>query len=650
MTIVGVAPRGFESTSLGLRPEVFVPITMHDLMEPFFPGLLDNRRAYWAYVFARLRPGVTLDQALGSINVVYSAILDDVEAPLQKEMSQATMTRFRARKVTGVVDARGQSSLHRDARTPLVLLFSVTGLVLLIACANIANLLLARAAGRSGEMAIRLAIGAGRWRLVRQLLAEAAILALAGGLLGLLVARWTLDAILSIVPDRIARSVEVGLDPRVMLFAAGLAVGTGLMFGLFPALHSTRPDLVTALKGQAGQPGGSRTAARFRTLLVTAQVCLSMLLLAGAGLFLKSLANVSRVDLGLRTEGIVTFGVSPQLNGYTGARSLELFARLEAALGAIPGVTAVTAALVPPLSGDNWNSSLEVEGFPSGPDTDTQASFNSIGPAFFRTFGVPLLAGREFTAADAAGSPRVAIVNEAFTRKFKLGRDAIGRHLRGGPRGSPQVEIVGIVPDTRYSQVKDAPPPQFFEPYRQGDPPGFLTFYVRTTLPPERLLATIPRVVARLDPDLPVEDARTMDSQVRENVFVDRLLTTFSAAFAVLATLLAAVGLYGVLAYSIAQRTREIGLRMALGATPGRVRRMILSQTAVMTVAGGLAGLGLAALAGRYAESLLYQLKGRDPAVFALAAVVLGGVALIAGFAPAMRASRVDPMVALRDQ
>ena len=560
------------------------------------------------------------------------------------------MKQFRVRKLTGVLDARGQSRMHDEARMPLVMLFAVTGLVLLIACANIANLLLARAAGRTGEMAVRLAIGAGRWRLVRQLLAEAGILALAGGLLGLLVARWTLDAILSVVPDRIAHTMAVSLDHRVMLFAAAVAVGTGLLFGLFPALHSTRPDLVTALKGQAGQPGGSRAAARFRTLLVTAQVGLSMLLLVGAGLFLKSLANVSRVDLGLHVDQVVTFGVSPQLNGYKGPRSLELFARLEDELGALPGVTSVTAALIPPLSGDNWDSSMEVEGFPAGPDTDTSANFNKVGPGFFRTFGVPLLAGREFTKADAEGAPSVAIVNEQFTRKFKLGREAIGKHIRMGPRSAPQTEIVGITADTKYSNVKEVPPPQVFVPYRQGETLGFLNYYVKTTLPPEQVLATVPRVVHRLDPNLPVEEPRTMGAQIREDLFVDRLLTVFSAAFATLATLLAAIGLYGILAYSVAQRTREIGLRMALGAAPDRVRWMILSQTAIMTAVGGGAGLALAALGGRYAESLLYQLKGYDPTVFVSAAAVLACVALAAGFVPAVRASQVDPMTALRDE
>ncbi len=648
LTIVGVAPRGFEGTSLGVRPQVFVPMTLRDEMESFSKGSLEDRRSYWAYLFARLQPGVTVDRALASLNVPYSAILNDVEAPLQKGMSDRTMKQFRARKLTGESDARGQSRLHKEVRTPLILLLSVTGLVLIIACANIANLLLARAATRSGEMAVRLSIGASRWRLVRQLLGEAGVLALMGGALGLLVARWTLDVILALLPDDAARTMTYGIDGRIMLFALALTLVTGLLFGLFPALHSTRPSLVTALKGQAGQPSGSRSAARFRTALVTAQVGLSMVLLASAGLFVKSLFNVSKVELGLKIERMVTFGISPQLNGYTPQRSLELFERLEDELTAIPGVTGASAALVPLLAGNNWDNGLIVEGFPSGPDTDTSANFNKVAPGHFRTVGVPLIAGREFTRADSANAPLVAIVNEQFTKKFNLGRSAVGKHIQQGDRSSPLIEIVGVVANSKYSEVKNAPPPQYFVPYRQGETLGFLNFYVKTTLDPETLLAAIPKVLARLDPNLPVEDLRTMEQQVRENVFMDRLLTTLSALFAGLATLLAAVGLYGVLAYTVAQRTREIGLRMALGAAPNRVRRMVLSQTGIMTAVGGAAGLALAVLAGRAAQSLLFELKGYDPVVFASAAVVLALVALAAGFVPALRASRVQPMTALR--
>jgi predicted permease len=353
------------------------------------------------------------------------------------------------------------------------------------------------------------------------------------------------------------------------------------------------------------------------------------------------------VDLGLKVDNVVTFGIAPELNGYTPQRSRELFERLEDELAALPGVTGVSNALVAVLAGNNWGNDVSVEGFKAGPDTDTNSRYNEIGPGYFRTLGVPLLAGREFTRADRAGAPKVAIVNEAFAKKFSLGRDAVGRRM-GDRDGKLDTEIVGLVQNAKYSQVKRDVPPVFFRPYRQDDRLGFITFYVRTSMDPEQFVANIPRLVARLDPNLPVQDLRTLPQQVRENVFLDRFISVLSAAFASLATALAAIGLYGVLAYTVAQRTREIGLRMALGATPGDVRAMVLRQVGVMTLVGGAIGLAAAVGLSRLVQSLLYQMKGSDPAVLVGSAVALTLVAAGAGLVPAHRASNVDPMRALR--
>jgi predicted permease len=651
MTIVGVAPRGFEGTTLGSRPHVFVPITMRDAMQPGWQGF-DNRRSYWIYLFARLRPGVSMDQAHAALNLQYHAIVNDVEAPLQKGMSDLTMKRFRARQVELEDGARGQSSLRSGTtRVSLVLLMGVTCLVLLIACANIANLLLARGAARAAEMSIRLSIGAGRWQLVAQLLAESCLLAVMGGIAGLVVARWTLHLVASLLPLEATKVARFELDPTAMLFAGALTIGTGLLFGLFPALHATRTDLASALKGQAGQPGGARAAARFRTSLATVQIALSMALLIAAGLFTRSLFNVSRVDLGLKVDNVVTFTISPALNGYKTEQSRALFERLEDDLAAMPGVTGVSDALVALLAGNNWGNDVAVEGFKAGPDTDANARFNEVAPGYLRTLGIQLLSGREFTRADAQGAPKVAIVNEAFAKKFNLGPNAVGKRIGQGGTGSKlDTEIVGLTQNAKYSEVKDTVPPLFFIPTRQGQGLGYLTFYVRTALPPEQMLQAIPKVVARLEPDLPVEDLRTMPQQIRENVFLDRLITVLSAAFAGLATLLAAIGLYGVLAYTVAQRTREIGLRMALGAAPARVRRMVLGHVGLMTVVGGIIGLAGGIALGWAAGSILYELKGWDPTVLAASVVALSVVALGAGFFPALRASRIDPMTALRYQ
>jgi predicted permease len=649
LTIVGVAPEGFDGTTLGNRPLVYVPITMRAAMESFFPATdIDNRRSYWAYLFGRLEPGVTMEEAAVALNQPYRRLLNEIEAPLQSGMSDATMAQFRGKQILLEDGRRGQSTLGSEASEPLTILLGVTVFVLLIACANIANLLLARSSARAGEMAVRLSIGAARRQLIGQLLLESCLLALLGGLAGLLFARWTLGFISSMLPAEATSLIDFSLNPTVMMFTGGLAIVTGIAFGLFPALHSTRPNLVHTLKGQAGRAGSSGGVKWFRLGLATSQIALSMLLLAVAGLFIKSLVNISRVDLGIRTDNLVTFSIAPSMIGYTDERSRTLFDQLEEMLAAQPGVVSVTQAMVPLLGSSNYGTNVSVQGFEAGPDSDTHSNYNQVGPNYFRTTGVPVLSGREFTESDTMQAPKVAIVNEAFAEKFDLGRDAVGRWMRLGRGGELDIQIVGLVQNAKYSEVKGDIPPLFFLPGRQNRRAGFMTFYIRTALDPETMLTTIPPLVAKLEPNLPVGRLRTMDMQIQENVFLDRMIGTFATAFASLATLLAAVGLYGVLAYTVAQRTREIGLRMALGAAPARVGRMILGQVGWMTLAGGVVGLGGAALAGSFLASQLFGLAGWDPGVLGSAAAVLTLVAAAAGLVPAMRAARIDPMRALR--
>jgi predicted permease len=647
LTIVGVAPRGFSGTTLGEKPDVFVPLTMRHLMQSGFNGF-DNRRNYWAYLFARRKPGVSLEQATVAINGPYRSILHDVEAPLQTGMSEQTMARFKAKQITMEAGERGQSSFDNDARTPLIILLAVTGTVLLIACANIANLLLVRGAGRAAEMAVRLSIGASRRQLVAQLLTESIMLAAFGAVAGLFVAKWTLDLIASIMPAEDSGLIAFSLDPMMMIFAGAAALGTGLAFGLFPALHSTRPDLAGTLKNQAGQPGGAKAARRFRATLATVQIALSMALLVPAGLFAKSLFNVSRIDLGLRSDNLVLFALAPGLNGYDTARTRQLFERIEDELAAFPGVTSAVASTVPVLAGDNWGNSLVVEGFQAGPDTNTNASFNAVGPGFLRTLGIPLMAGREFTRADVAGAPKVAIVNQSFAKKFNLGDNPVGKRFGLGGQNALDIEIVGVAQDAKYSDVKREIPPQYYLPYRQEERLSDAHFYVRASLPPDQMLTAIPTVLRRLDGSLPVANLKTMETQIRENVAQDRVISTLSLAFAVLATALAAIGLYGVLAYTVAQRTREFGLRMALGADGAAVRSMVMKQVGKMAAIGGAAGLIVAIGVGTLAQSMLFELQGHDPLVLSGATIALGIVALGAGFIPALRASKIDPMHALR--
>jgi predicted permease len=433
-----------------------------------------------------------------------------------------------------------------------------------------------------------------------------------------------------------------------VIFSAVLAVVTGILFGMFPALHSTRSDLITVIRAGAGQITGGRSAARFRSSLVTVQIALSMALLISAGVFLMSLRNVSRVELGVKVDQVVRFAISPVRSGYDSTRSAVLFNRVEEELAAIPGVTGVTSGLVPLLAGDSWGTEVRVQGYQCGPDIDCGSRYNETGAGYLGTLGMHLLDGRDFTTSDRAGATPVAIVNEAFAKKFNLGRNAVGKFMNTDGNDSLTVQIVGLVQNAKYNDVKDTVPPLVFLPWRQDATIGNLNFYVKTTLPPDELLKSIPAVMKRIDPNLPVEELMTMPQQVRESVFLDRMISILSASFALLATLLAGVGLYGVLAYTVAQRTREIGVRMALGADASKVRGLVMRQTSLMLVVGGVVGVTAALGLGRAAQSLLYEMKGNDPIVNALSILLLSAVATTAGWLPARRASQVHPMQALR--
>lgn len=648
LTIIGVAPEGFTSTSFGQRPQIFVPLTLRWLMEPYFPPSAEDRQSYWAYLFARLKPGVSVSQASNAINIPYRAILNDVEAPLNTGMSEQRLAEFRQRTLVLEPGARGQSEAPGQARLPLTLLLGLTGLVLLIACVNIANLLLARGAARAGEMAIRASIGASRRQMVAQLLTEAGLLGLFGCIASLPVAAATLGLIASIMPAEVAVNTGIGLGPAAIVFAFAASGLTVLLFGLFPALQATRSSPGSVLKGQAGQPSGGRSTSRFRGALATVQIAFSLVLLVLAGLFTQSLANVSRVDLGMQVDSVATFGLSPVLNGYGAEQSAQMFARVEEELAALPGVVSVSSSMVPVLAGDSWGGNVSVEGFEATPDTDAQARYNEVGLGFLRTLQIPLLAGRDFSEADTVGAPRVAIVNESFARKFNLGNEVVGKRMGIGSRGELDIEIIGLARDAKYSEVKGETPPQYFLSHRQNAELGFMNFYVRTRLGTDEILAAIPGVIASLDPNLPVGNRAPMPAVIRDTLFLDRMIGTLSTGFALLATLLAATGLYGVLSYSVAQRTRELGLRQALGATPHRLRGMVLRQVGLMAAIGAGIGLIAAVLLGLAAEAALFGLRGYDPAVLSAATLALGAVVLVAGYLPARRASRIPPMEALR--
>jgi len=650
-TLVGVAAPGFTGTTVDSRAELFVPLAFGQELGVGYPA--DDRRAHWVYAFARLAPGATVADAARALNAGYRPVVRDVEAPAQSQMSAAERARFLGRALVLEPGARGQSRLHEDGRAPLALLALTAAVVLLIACANVANLLLVRGAARAGELALRRSLGATPRRLVALLLAEAVLLAAAGGAAGLLVAGATLRGIVALVPPNLADVVGASLDGRMLALSAALALGTGVVFGLFPALHASRAAPAGVMRGAAGQvAGGPRAAARVRATLVGGQIALAMALLVTAGLFVRSLANLNNERLGLVAERVVTFGVAPGRNGYDGPRAAALFARLERDLAALPGVSGVTTAAVGLLRGDESANNVRAEGYRPAPGENVDAYRNFVGPGFFRTLGTPLRAGREFGEADRAGAPRVAVVNEAFARRFGFGRAAVGKRIGlggGRPGGDPlDVEVVGVVPDPKYSRVRGVVPPVVYLAARQDTSATSAVFYVRTAGDPDALLRAAPAVVRRLDPDLPVEQLKTLPAQARESTAAERLVGTLAGAFAGLAALLAAVGLYGVLAYAVAQRAREFGVRAALGAAAADLRRLVLGQVGRLVLAGGVTGLAAGLALGRAARSLLYGVGPQDPVSVATAVVALALVALGAGYLPARRAARADPARALK--
>jgi predicted permease len=650
LTIVGVVPATFHGTTIDQRVQVYVPITLRWSATPGSIPNYDNRAHRWAYMFARLKPGVSLQQASAEINTAYRAILNDVEAPQIKGLSEQDLAAFRAKTLTLAPGARGQTGVGRYAQAPLTVLVLATSIVLLIACVNVANLMLVRGSGRAGEIAVRTSLGASSGRIVGLLIVEVSLLALFAAIASAPLTIAALSGIGALLPSFATTMFEARLDRTALEITAALALVSAVAFGVAPAFKLARANPGQVLRTEGARATGGKAAARFRTALTTAQIGLSMALLVLAGWFAQSLINASRVDLGIRPDSLVAFTIAPERNGYAPERAQALFDQLERELGAVPGVTAVASSVVALLQKNNWNNNVAIEGVETAAGTGALVSINYVSPRFFDTVGIPLLTGRDFAESDASDRPKVAIVNERFLEKFGLDRDVVGRRMSIGLGGPLDMEIVGVVQDAKYSDVKDPAPPQVFGPRLQSFAPSALNFYVRAMAEPLALRKAIEQVLARLDPNLPIMDLRTMHDVVNENLFVDRFMSTLALVLAALATLLASLGLYGVLSYGVAQRTRELGLRLALGAPPERIRSLVLRQVAWMAAIGGGLGLAAALLLGRAARSLLFELSPSDPTVLALAVLALGAVVVAAGYLPARRASRVDPVVALRSE
>jgi predicted permease len=649
MTVVGVARAGFNGVQVGQLPDVFIPITMKAQMTPNSNGL-DNHKDYWLAIIGRLQPGLSRQQAEAAFAPVYRQILEE-ELPLMGKWSAETQQRFLNRPMLLDEGGQGRQILQRDTKQPLLVLMGMVGLVLLIACANVANLLMARGAARQREIAIRLAVGAGRWRLVRQFLVESLLLFLIGGSVGLLVAAWTISGLVAAIPASLgALGLSPQLDLRLLVFNFALAVITGLLFGLMPALRATRLNLEGTLREQGSSVSGSHAQVRFRKGLVVSQIVLTTTLLVGAGLFARSLNNLQRLNLGLRPDQLIAFSIAPELNGYKPQQTIALFEQLHQNLATQPGVDGVTEAEMALFTDSNSSSNITVEGYQPQDDEEMNVYHNFIGPSYFSALGIPLVRGREFTPSDGASSPKVAVINESMAALYFADREPLGAHLAfgAGDKVRPDIQIVGVVKDSKHASVREKGKPFLYIPYAQKQDVGSITFYVKTRQDVGIVAATLRQEVQRLDGNLPVYDLKTLEQQIDESLFADRFLTVLSLSFALLAALLAVVGLYGVMAYTVTRRTREIGIRMALGATRGNVSWLILREVVGLAAIGLITGLPAAYGLGRVSESLLFGVTASDPLVFIAAGLLLSVATLVGGYLPARKAAGIDPLTALR--
>jgi len=650
LTVIGVAVRGFEGVAMGEAPAVFIPVTMKPQLSPGGSDM-NSRRNMWLNVIGRLKPGVSRAGAENALNVFWKPILQD-ELNQMTSGSAQFRNRFLNRRITLQDASNGVSVLRMLFRDPLILLMGLVGLVLLIACANVANLLIARAAGRQREIAIRLAIGATRGDIVRQILIEGMALAAAGGVLGVLFAMWGGRLLLAFLPfASFTATLSADPDWRILAFTAAVSLVCGVAFGLAPAQQTTNPDLASTLKEQGGGVVSAGSHVFVRRGLVIAQVALSLVLLTGAGLFLRSMTNLKGMDLGFRPDHLMSFSIQPALNGYTVPRSIALFDELQQRIASLPGVRAVAATQTPLLANENWNYSIRVPGY-QPKEGENAPNITAVNPGYFAALGMPLAAGREFRLSDDKASPRVAVVNQTFAGVYFEGANPLGRQFYFATDPKIPVEIVGVVRDSKYADVREQRQRFIFCPYAQQYNPGIgaMTYYVRTLQDPRTVASALRAAVREADASLPVYNLKTMERQIEEDIFADRIVSLLSAFFGVLATVLAAIGLYGLMSYTVTRRTREIGIRMALGASRTEVLRLVLREVAILAGIGiGLAvplSFPLAALA----KSMLYGVAPHDLWTVTGAAAVLGLTALISGYVPAARAARVDPLTALRNE
>jgi predicted permease len=650
MTIVGVSAAGFAGLDPARAPQIRVPILMKPVLAPEWEWVhMDDPRARWVQVFARLKPGYTIESARAPMQGLFLQIRQH-EMTLEgaKNWSAFMRERFMQGQLRLDNAAIGYSSVRNDFSKALLVLMSMVGLVLLIACANVANLLIARAFMRQREIAVRLSIGASRGQLLRQLLTESLVLSFAGGAVGVFLSVALTRGLLALMPaGGSPLLVEPTPDLRILSFTLALTIATGIIFGLLPALRASKPDTWGTLKDTVGAVAGSGGSLFLRKGLVSAQVALSFLLLFGAGLFVRSLQNLQGTDTGMTLDNLVTFQLSPALSGYDDQRTFNFYQQLLERLRALPGVTSAATAQVPLLAGDEWDSSMRVEDHEAKDGENMQMFMNSLSPGYFQTMHIPFLEGRDFTRLDAKRQWTVAIVNRKFAEQYFPGKSALGKRLGsgGGPDSKLNIEIVGVVENSLYEGPREGVRRQVFVP-NFGN--GGVAFYVRTQTASDAMYPLVRNEVKQLDASMPVYEMKTLEGQLDETLLSDRLIATLSAAFGLLATLLASVGLYGVMAFVVARRRKELGLRLALGAAPGGVLWLVMREVVVLLAIGLAIGVPAAIGAARFVSTQLYGVQPNDPWMAVGTVAVLAVVSAAAGLIPAHRASRIDPLLALR--
>jgi predicted permease len=642
MTVIGVGPRGFVGQGRGRAVDLFVPFAMNGEIDTEWTQKHGfGRLFHWIPIMARLAPGVTVEQAAAAILVPY-------RAEVEKDLALATLSaerqaEFRAKRILLKTGAYGRGALGELAHRQLYLAQGAALLLVLLACANVAGVQVGRAVARGRETFVRLALGASRLALVRQLLVESSLIALLGGGLGLLMALWSFPLLRATLPNAPFGTLAT-LDGRVLVFTVALAFLTVLLFGLYPALQSSRRDLAVGIKDQSGQASAAPSVGRFRLALATMQVAVSLMLLVCAGLFVHTVLNLGRMDLGLHVDGLFSFGV--QAKGESATKRIpEFIASLKERLAAAPGVHDMTAAKTAVISGVRYGRTVAIEGLqpPRGEDGFSMA-YLDVDADYFRTLGMTIVAGRDFHGDDAGRGAHVVVVNETLARRYFPGRDPVGRQLL--QPGRVPLDIVGVVRDTKYSRLRDAMEPVFYQlrPIRESG----RYLYIRADGSLESVRARLDATAAAIDPEITIRRLKTMRMQVNDAMTEERNLSAVTASFAAAATLLAGLGLYGVLAYNVTRRTREIGIRVALGATAREVHRLLARDIRLLFAAGGALGAVGAVIVGGLIQALLYDVRPWEPSAYVGAALLLGIMGLLASIGPARSATRIDPVIALR--